>query len=473
MAGLINHQKLSFDEFARAYDKRESRQQMLESAPALATQPSWYEHSVASVWALDNLKHGLTLLNTLSMLDSSGISEKLYTETFGKIDLPGLPRSSSEYQQAKAELLESSLIVREKASGKFRVHGLVQEVARMRLGPMQYRETFMASVHLVSELWRFENFGWRHDVGRWAACGELFPHVQTLRDLAVVDQLFPSTEDWEGDYEFARLLTDAGWYHHERGRSVDAWRFNDVAQHIGETWVKRLPKPQQSEGDAQDKVLKLNAMLAEIVHNRGCISTETNRPRLAFTYFEDFNAKMMRDFEVSPELVTQDMRLAISWNELGIAHMLNERWQEGERCFNRSIVTMRLLDKFEQTTLSLPLVNLGLACWLQGRSSDALDILTRGLEDREEAYKVKNDSTSFITGRFLHALGNVMASMKDHEQSHEYHRRALFQYKTTLGLSHHRTADVFVKLSEHSMHLGHWDTALLVLNPARFGLYMC
>lgn len=145
--------------------------------------------------------------------------------------------------------------------------------------------------------------------------------------------------------------------------------------------------------------------------------------------------------------------------------MLNRRWQKGEECFKRSIETLRLLKEFKRSTLSLPLVNLGLACWLQGRVSEALATLTQGLRDRQEAFGV-NDRISFITGRYLHALGNVTAAMGNQEQSLEYHRKALFHYKHTLGNGHHRTADVFVKVAEHSMRMGQGDNALCVGNPS-------
>lgn len=311
MAGIITNRKMTFAEFAHAYNERESRQQMLQTTPAPATQAPWYGHSVASVWALENLRHGVTLLNTLSMFDPDGISERLYTDTFGKIDLPGLPKSLMEYQQAKAELLGSSIVASEKSGSKFFVHRLVQDVARIRLEPACFRSTFMACVAMVSELWQFENFTWRHSVGRWSSCEELFPHIQRLRELAVQSQLFPSPNDCEGDFAFARLLTDAGWYHHERGRSAEARWFNDVAEEICRVWVERLSVTEQQRSNAQDRLRRLHANLAEIVHNRGCIVTETNQPLLAFNYLEEFSLRMTQEFADTPELARTDMRLAI------------------------------------------------------------------------------------------------------------------------------------------------------------------
>lgn len=75
---------------------------------------------------------------------------------------------------------------------------------------------------------------------------------------------------------------------------------------------------------------------------------------------------MVREFQEDPDLVKVDMRLAISWNQLGNAHMLRKQWAKGHDCCHHSIDTMRLLVNFQDTDLSLPLVNIGLSYWLQG-----------------------------------------------------------------------------------------------------------
>ncbi|KAL1302195.1 hypothetical protein AAFC00_002624 [Neodothiora populina] len=154
----------------------------------------------------------------------------------------------------------------------------------------------------------------------------------------------------------------------------------------------------------------------------------------------------------------KDMRLAISWNELGNAYMLNSAWEKGRVCFEKSIAQMNLLDDFSPLQLSLPLVNLALAYWVVGKYEDASEILTKALADREAVFG-EDDGNSFITGRILHASGNVKYSKGLHEESFTYHRRALLQYKSTLGNNHHRTADLCVKVAGHHLRLRHWELA--------------
>jgi len=92
---------------------------------------------------------------------------------------------------------------------------------------------------------------------------------------------------------------------------------------------------------------------------------------------------------------TTDMRLAISWNELGNAYMLKEQWTDGEECFKESIRVMCKVEGFKSTMISLPIVNLGLAYWITDRHGEALRVLKEGLAEREAAFG-KDDKESFM-----------------------------------------------------------------------------
>lgn len=54
---------------------------------------------------------------------------------------------------------------------------------------------------------------------------------------------------------------------------------------------------------------------------------------------------------------TNDRRLAISWNQLGNAHILNNNWDEAEQCFLNSIRAMEKVEGYKPTMISLPIVN--------------------------------------------------------------------------------------------------------------------
>jgi tetratricopeptide (TPR) repeat protein len=166
-----------------------------------------------------------------------------------------------------------------------------------------------------------------------------------------------------------------------------------MAQDICESLKARLYDQLEAMSPNAVTHKQLDSILAEIQHNRGCIATEINEPHDAFTYHKAFNAMMVQEMGTAPS--GHDMRLAISWNQLGNAYMLNDDWSKGEECFQKSVDLMRQLDKFEKVSISLPVVNIGLAYWLQGRHEEANDILIEGLKDRVDAFG-SDDRVSFM-----------------------------------------------------------------------------
>lgn len=461
MASLMKHRGLSFDQFLIEYNEREKRQELLSAHPDQSTSQFQYGHSLASVWALEHLPTvSSVLLDILSFFHPEGISERLFVENIGRLEYPGFPQTLSEYDRARAQLLESSVISRNKARSNLFIHRMIQDVARGRLSKERLRDTFVLCVQLVTNLWPFEVFpSWRHGVERWEICEEFFRHILRLVELS--DAVTPSDDDFDGDYKFIRILVDAGWYRHERGRPDESELLNNLAQRLCDTWGKRLQAlgTQTSQPEAEEKLRWIRDTTAEIWHNQGCIASEINAPDSTFNHFKLFNDILVRDYGRIPSLYRGDMRLAISWNELGNAYMLKKEWSKGEECFQYSIETMRKLDNFQEIDLSLPLVNMGLSYWIQGRHEEALNILQGGLETREETHG-DVDLNSFTRGRYLHALGNVKKSMDAQDESLEYHRRALHHYKMTLGSNHHRTADLYVKVTQHSIRMNQEETAL-------------
>ncbi|RYN79041.1 hypothetical protein AA0117_g4103 [Alternaria alternata] len=453
MGSIVASKDISFTDFLYSFEEREGSQAFFDwQTPDKLRSPSNYQSNVASVWAFDRLGKGSTLINIVSMLDPDSIPESVFTSPVQEDDSVLVQFVKTNYVAARTELLARSLITGNKGKRTLSVHRLVQDVARARLRQSEMRCHFLACVELINDRWTFQELTWRHGIARWETCEELFPHVQRLKTM--YPSITPSPDSFD-DYEFARLLIDSGWYQHERGQSLDAVYSNNMAQSICESLKLRLLEHPEFAQNSPVTLSKLNYSLLEIAHNRGCIALEINEPSDALQYLTMFNQEMVKEsLKKNPE----DMRLAISWNELGNAHMLNRDWKKGEECFLKSIEEMRKYHKFGETMISLPLANLGLAYWLQGNNELASSTLKKGLKDREDEFG-KEDRVSFITGRFLHALGNVESSL-------DYHRRALMHYKLTLGNRHHRTADVFVKVAEHHIKLGNYDMALALLNHA-------
>jgi hypothetical protein len=206
MASIILTRQLTFGQFLDSYNERENQRELLQFQSELKSLS--YEHTVASVWAFENLKHGRKLLNVLSMIDPDGVPERLLTSAMNEIDLPGYPTTINEYEASRGELLACSLITSNTIEQKVFIHRLVQDVARARMGHAEFRQTFVACVKLITSIWPFENFEWRHGIARWPRCEELFQHIVKLKDL--FPSVLPSSET-SNNYQFAKLLTDAGW----------------------------------------------------------------------------------------------------------------------------------------------------------------------------------------------------------------------------------------------------------------------
>lgn len=208
IASVIVRRNLNFNEFVKQYDEPESHLDIFEYQQAKGWR-SGYEHNLASVWALESLKHGAVLLDTMSFLDPDGVHERILTTHPHRVALDDYPRTATVFFKARTELLQSSLIARDKREERLVVHRLIQDAARAKMTPERYREIFITAVTLVSSVWPYETFGWRHTVARWRVCEELFPHVLRLKQLAV--QAHPKIGSSGDDLEFARLMNDAGW----------------------------------------------------------------------------------------------------------------------------------------------------------------------------------------------------------------------------------------------------------------------
>ncbi|KAL9042200.1 MAG: hypothetical protein Q9214_003856, partial [Letrouitia sp. 1 TL-2023] len=456
MAGVIIRRDLSFDEFVRTYNEEECRKEMFQLNLGHQNRRFGYEHTLASVWALDSLKRGRSLLEVLSFLDPDGIPEALLTTHPEIISLETFPKSLFSYHTARTELLQYSLISR--IAETIQVHRLIQDVTRMKLDQPEMTAVFSAAVSLVTSVWPFEAFGWRHGVARWRECEKIFPQVLCLRQHH--NRLNVHLSSFDADMLFAKLLTDAGWYSSESGNLADSLPLFIDAQSIVEQLRSSFSPPSLMDGGKMEQV---DSLLAEIHHNIGCVSTEINDPKGALTHFEVFNNLMIQI--LNTESPGKDKRLAISWNELGNGYMLSEMWEKGLECFKTSISTMKRVNGFKYTDISFPIVNLGLAYWFTNQLEEASKTLLEGLRHREDTYGV-DDKESFITGRFLYALGNVKTAQGRSQEGHSYHSRALSQYLSTIGKNHHRTGDAYMKMAEHYFSFEQYDEALLHLNQA-------
>ena len=349
MGSIVASKDISFTNFLYSFEESEGSQAFFDwQSPDKLRSSSNYQFNVASVWGFDRLGIGSTLINIVSMLDPDSIPESIFNSPVDEDDSALVKFVKTNYVAARTELLARSLITGNKGKRTLSVHRLVQDVARTRLRQSEMRSHFLACVELINDRWTFQELTWRHGNARWETCEELLPHVQRLKTIYPSIKSYPDSFD---DYEFARLLIDSGWYQHERGQSLDAIYPNNMAQSICETLKLRLMEHPELAQNNSVTLSKLDYSLLEIAHNRGCIALEINEPSDAMQYLTMFNEEIVKE---SLKNNTEDMRLAISWNELGNAHMLNRNWKKGEEYFLKCIEEMRKYRYFRETMTSLP-----------------------------------------------------------------------------------------------------------------------
>lgn len=175
------------------------------------------EHTLALVQKLEHLEHGRALLDVLSFLDPDQISDSILTASWAHNSppknpalLPDYPHSDSEYQRAKTELLQHSLISLQETPQSMTVPRLVQDTARAEMLAPRLKLAFISCLHLLSAKWPFESFGWQQSVTRWTTCKELFPHVMKLINFS--EGLEGLETDVWAKFKLAKLLTGAGRY---------------------------------------------------------------------------------------------------------------------------------------------------------------------------------------------------------------------------------------------------------------------
>jgi hypothetical protein len=209
MAGVITRRDLSFAEFIQAYEEEEFREELFNLRLEPPSRRTGYEHTLASVWAVEDLENGGALLDVLSLLDPDGIPERILTTRPGVAALEGFPTGATAFQKARSELLQSSLVTRDKSANKLVIHRLIQDTARGKMSNARFGAVFSATVRLLASVWPFDASNWRHSVARWVVCEELFPHV--LRIKAFTSRFISSEKEPEASLELSKLLTDAGW----------------------------------------------------------------------------------------------------------------------------------------------------------------------------------------------------------------------------------------------------------------------
>ncbi|RHZ70335.1 hypothetical protein CDV55_108149 [Aspergillus turcosus] len=457
MAGVMVRLHLSFSQFLKRYEEDERHIELFRLSFEPKYKRTGYEHTLASVWALEKLEHSSGLLHVMAFLDPDGIPEEYLEGAVGKAAVAALsdyPRSVTEYQDARAELLDSSLIMVDGSSSKLTIHRLTQDVAKSSMNRDRMTAVFSTAVEILSSNWPQAERGVRHHVARWKQCESVSPHILRLKDRF----LRPGERlklVWPSNVNFASLINELGWYFQERGRTDDALG----CYRIAETIVKDIQDKQQSQLTETEEEKKVHILLAEIHNNMGGAETERNNADKALHHFQLYN-KLLKDMYNGQSDIS-DSSLTTSYFNMGMSCTMKGNYQKAIEYMTQALKEAEKLGDPSKIkpARSLALINLGLTYWLMDRLEDASNRLETALREREELLG-PNDRQSMITGRALYGLGNVRRAQGLLDESLQFHERALLHFKETVGNNHHRTGNSCFKVAEHYSRTGKLDEAL-------------
>ena len=190
MAGIIRQQDLTLSEFFELYTDYEEHTRLYETK--FNTDLVTYSHSLSTVWAFEKLKpQAKQLLELISFLDPDLIKDDFLIQASVELISEGAQFKRSNYIEARTDLLQSSLIRRDKQNRQISVRRIVQDVI---LATMDATKKRLKCDQLVRILWMRwpsampkpskepqlphpRSAGGRLSVGRWPVCTEIYPHV--------------------------------------------------------------------------------------------------------------------------------------------------------------------------------------------------------------------------------------------------------------------------------------------------------
>lgn len=162
-----------------------------------------YTRFLATVWQLDSLSpNANALLQLIAFFSAESIPENMLTTDH----LWG-------YDEARAILIQSSLINYNKFRAEITVHPVVQEVMRRRMDTSSYSRVLGAAFAMLSEVWPFQHLMGRHSTSHWQTIAELLPNFLSLTGhLKKTMSIDVSTRSLRSIILIATMLNEAGWY---------------------------------------------------------------------------------------------------------------------------------------------------------------------------------------------------------------------------------------------------------------------
>ncbi|TVY55719.1 putative disease resistance protein [Lachnellula cervina] len=452
MAGIIHRQDLTLSEFFELYTDYEEHASLYETK--FDTNLVTYRHTLSTVWAFEKLKpQARQLLELISFLDPDVIREDMLMQASVEMLSEGAQYKKSNYIEARADLLQSSLVHRDKQNQQISVHRMVQDAILATMDATKKRFMFDQVVRILwadwpsampkpskkPELPQPKSAGGRLHIGRWPVCAAIYPHVLRIHQLwSTISDPSEATK-----LHFASLLNEAAWYQKERGRTKEFDGFFESARSICES---------STHADR-------DSLLADIYFCLGAIAMDASDFDTSRIYKE---RSLNLVSKIRKELGSADERLDLAYAERGISRIQDRRYEEGEADLKEALRMRKALGNYVPRSRE---ANLSWALLAQGKLEECNTLLLDSLAGREKALG-KDDRESVRTGLILYALGNLRAAQNQWDESFEYHQRAWHHMRATVGERDFYTANAAHKIAEHLIRSGRRNEAIAMINGA-------
>ena len=383
MGELIHKRQTTFRRFLELYQSEANQGKLSRFSERPGRRSvSQYDFTISTVWFLERLSpQTLSLINVLALLDPDGIDEAVLMPGDVKLSDDLYPVTLADYEDAKAELSFSSLIINinddDGDEDQIGIHRTVQDAVRAKMSPAQYHAAFGTVVELLLKKWPVKGRMWHYPVDRFPLCEAVSSHLMQIHSHYLLN--CAKNECTSPTSAFAQLMIYGGWYWYQRGAADQAKKFFDTSEQLSD----RLP-----DGAS---------LLEDVWMVQGCVATETNDGRGCMEYYTKLRDSILKHTPI-PKTTGDHERVASSHNEMGIAYMMANNIEKAKDEFEKARCYALEGQRGSETVLSVVMfatANLGLVYWLQAQYDAALAVLTESYNDWRRQ-KVRGEKESFM-----------------------------------------------------------------------------
>jgi tetratricopeptide (TPR) repeat protein len=349
-----------------------------------------YPYNLTTVWSLSFARlsdQQMTMINIMAFLDPDLIPHDILINLSEiLVDAGSTPRARKRALiQARRSLLDNSLIDSNETLGEWRMHRVVQAYCHHRMQKEERQKAFDAAFEIINCAWQVTPTDRRHDKSLWPAQQMCVKHVQSL------SRYFEESKELGkplvlGADRFTRLLQHAAWY--GSAGSATNTVADSRARYMYERGMIEQAYPLLTAAEAillASTDPEADLILAAVYNVRASLETESNMFEEALKDFDSQQQCINRSIQHGT-LKHGDLRevFAVSGYANGLCGIndyetAEKTWKRARQLYTDGGFPKPLHE------ISMAQTNLATCLWLQGKLSDAEDLLAKVIIDRSDA----------------------------------------------------------------------------------------